>query len=527
MGNQACVKNIKDRKIFGSAKKYLIILFCLCVLFILCGCQEEAEPELEEPESPMPVQEIREAEEEKEPDLPEWFALPYEPNSTLDPITCPDGMQRVVASLMYEGLFKLNYNLEPQNWLCESYDRNGDCSMYTFQLRDGVLFSDGSPLTAADVRNSIERARDSERYGQRLRQISWIYVEDNNAITIGLTESNSGFPALLDIPISRNVGSVPLGTGPYGYLWEEYGSWLIANPYWWTGGNRPVERIRLDESQGAMLYRFSSRDVHLISTSLIGSGEIPAGLTGDIRYQDAPDTALHYLACNSNSEIMQNAAFRRALSLGINRENLVSAFLSGHAAAAQFPVSPVCDLYPSDMESAYSPFTFASALSESGYEAGRNLILLVNAENSFKISMAKSIAESFTIAGVPMETRVLPWDEYQASLYGGDYDLCYCEARLTADWNLWPLLGGGNLNIGGWWDGWLIGQMETFAASNDRVSAMRDLCEAIRTQAVILPICFGNTSVLMHADVVENLRPTAAEPFYNLTECAIHTKPAA
>ena len=494
-----------------------LIFYGIFIICLLCGCQEEIEPDLEEPESPIPIQELRE-EEEEEPDFPEWFALPYDPNSTLDPILCPDGMQRVAASLIYEGLFKLNENLEPVNWLCESYDRNGDCSMYTFILREGVLFSDGSPLTAADVRNSLERARDSDRYRRRLRQIAWIYVENNNMLTIGLNESNSGFPALLDIPISRKIGNVPLGTGPYSYLWEEYGSWLVSNPYWWTGGNRPVERIRLDESQGAMLYRFSSRDVHLIEMNLIGGDDTPAGLTGNIKYQDAPDTVLHYLACNSNSEIMQNEAFRRALFIGINRENLVSAFLSGHA------ISPVCDLYPADMESAYSPFTFASALSESGYEPGRNLILLVNAENSFKISMAKSIAENFTSLGAPMEVKILPWEDYQAALYGNNYDLCYCEAKLTADWNLYPLLGGGNLNIGGWWDGWLLGQMETFAASNDRMSTMRDLCEAIKTQAIILPICFNNMSVLTCADVIENLNPTVTEPFYNLSECVIHTK---
>ncbi|RAZ93269.1 peptide ABC transporter substrate-binding protein, partial [Klebsiella oxytoca] len=77
--------------------------------------------------------------------LPEQFSLPYAPEQTLDPITCADGMQQVISSLLCESLFRLGPDFQPQAWLCERYTCEGN--KYTLTLRDGVTFSDGSPLT--------------------------------------------------------------------------------------------------------------------------------------------------------------------------------------------------------------------------------------------------------------------------------------------------------------------------------------------------------------------------------------------
>ena len=51
---------------------------------------------------------------------------------------------------------------------------------------------------------------------------------------------------------------------------------------------------------------------------------------------------------------------------------------------------------------------------------------------------------------------------------------------------------------------------------------MRALCAHLKDQAPILPVCFKSSSVLTQAEVVEGLRPTAAEPFYALGQCVIH-----
>lgn len=497
--------------------KLLTLPLILLLLLPLAGCwQEEPEPELPLPEETAPLP-------EKTAVLPDRFSLPYMPGQTLDPVFCADGMQQTVSSLLYEGLFQLDASFTPQFCLCEQYTYDPEARRYIFTLRSGVLFSDGSPLTGADVRATLERARQSVRYGNRLSGVVSISAAQDS-VTITLRAPNSGFPALLDIPIVKSGTqnqTAPIGTGPY--LYEESGGMLVANQSWWQGDGQPVDRIPLVEAanQDTMLYRFSSHDVQLITADLTGTS--PISTTGSMTCLDAGTSIMQYLGCNVTREPLNNVALRRCLWIGLNRSYLVSAFLSGHGSAAQFPVSPASPLYPTDLETPYSLEAFSAALTASGYTPERALVLLVNAENSFKRSIAASLAESFTAAGLPVEVQVLPWEEYSAALAAGNFDLYYGEVRLTADWDLSSLLEpGGSLNYGGWSHLQTSQLIAALAASEERPTAMRALCTHLQSQAPILPLCFKSSSVLTQAHVLEGLEPTDAKPFYNLKQCVIH-----
>ena len=506
-------------------KKRLCALFALLLpLLLLTGCWQEELPE--EVNDVMPPFE-EEPVEEKGPSLPERFALPYMPGRTLDPIDCADGMQQVAASLLYEGLFLLDAGLEPQLCLCISYTHDEASTRYTFTLRPDVLFSDGSPLTARDVKASLDRARESDRYRSRLSGITSVSA-GGDAVTVSLSGPNTGLPALLDVPIVKSGtqdAAAPVGTGPYFYAEEETGAWLVANQSWWKGEGLPVDRIALVEAQDpdVMLYRFSSHEVQLITADL--TGVLAVSTTGSVDCVDAETTVLQYVGCNTSQAPLDSPSLRRALSAGIDRANVAGAFLSGHGSAAFFPVSPVSSLYPAALEEAYSLDGFAAAVSASGYVPERPLTLLVNEENSFKGAIADYLAETWTGGGIPVEVRVLPWEEYAAALAGGDFDLYYGEVRLAADWDLSSLLDpGGALNYGHWSDPETSRLMAEFAGAEDREAAMRDLCAYLKGQMPFLPVCFKSTSVLTQVDVVEGLVPTAAEPLYNLGECAVHLK---
>lgn len=495
------------------------ICLLLLPLLLLTGCLQE-DPAGED--GLLSLQQLEETPPETEeaagPLLPERFSLPYIAGQTLDPITCGDGMQQVVASLLFEGLFRLGPDFEPQPCLCESYTQDG--SRYVFTLREGVSFSDGSPLTAKDVKATLDRAKASERYGQRLSAATRITAK-GNTVTITLSSPNNGFPALLDIPIVKagTERSLPLGTGPY--LFEEDGSCLVANQSWWQGGGQPIDRIALVEAsdQDTMLYRFSSHDVQLITSDLTGTSSIST--TGSVVCLDADTTVFQYLGCNTSRAPLDDPALRVRLWRSMDRNQLVSTLLSGHGAAAQFPISPASPLYPNALEfSDAAPIEGDAALEQP-------LVLLVNEENRFKVSMARQMAADFTAVGIPTEIHVLPWESYLEAVARGDFDLYYGETRLTADWNLASLLRTrGALNYSRWSDPQTDQLLTEFAAAEDRAAAAERLCARLRSQAPILPVCFKAVSTLVQSDVIEGLISTAAEPFYNLTDCIIHIQPA-
>ena len=498
-------------------------LFALLLpLLLLTGCWQEEPPE--EPDGLPPFYMEEENPVEKGPSLPERFALPYMPGQSLDPVDCPDGMQQVAASLLCEGLFRLDGSFEPQPCLCISYTHDETASRYTFSLRPGVQFSDGTPLTARDVKSTLDRARESERYRSRLSGISSVSA-NGDSVTVTLNSPNTALAALLDVPIVKDGDAAPVGTGPYFYVEEETGAYLIANQSWWRGENQPVDRIALVEAPDgdAMLYRFSSHEVQLITADLTGT--LPVNTTGSVGCVDADTTLLQYVGCNTSRAPLDSPSLRRALSAGIDRASVASAFFSGHGKPAAFPVSPVSPLYPAELEESYSLDRFAAAVRESGYSSERPLTLLVNEENSFKLAIAGQLAENWTAGGVAVEVRVLPWEEYSAALSAGDFDLYYGETRLSADWDLGSLLEPyGALNYGHWSDPEASRLLAEYAGAEDRAAAMRALCARLKDQSPILPVGFKSTSVLTQAEVVDGLQPTAAEPFYALGQCVINLK---
>ena len=263
----------------------------------------------------------------------------------------------------------------------------------------------------------------------------------------------------------------------------------------------------------------------MITADLIGTEPITA--TGNISYEDADTTVLQFLGFNTARAPFQDSAARRALGLGINRETLVSAVLSGHARAAQFPVSPVSPLYPAELESLYSYDDFAAAMEAAGLNTGRTrtVTLLVNQENTFKASAAEHIAQALSDFDLQIQVEALPWEEYAAALAAGNFDLYYGEVRLPANWDLSALVGtGGSLNYGGWADPQTEQLLAACAAAEDRAAALSDLCAYLQQQAPILPLCFKSSSVLYQTGAVSGLTPTAAEPFYDLPSCQIHLR---
>ena len=509
-------------------KVRLLKISCLLLcLTLLSGCWQ-AEPDTpdiddlmtEEEPAPTVQQDII---------LPEAFRLPFSANQTLDPITCPDGMQQVVAALLYEGLFELDEQLEPQPLLCADFSAGEDSLTYVLRLRQGVLFSDGSPLTAQDVAQSLKRAAASARYGARFRRVSAIAARDEQVV-ITLSSEHTALPALLDIPIVK-AGTentpVPVGTGPYTFISDENGTRLQKHTGWWQKKQLPVNTVELlaAADRDTMLYQFTSRDTQLITADLTGTA--PISVTGSIGFHDADTTVLQYVGFNTTRAPFDSAALRTALELGFNREFVISATLSGHGRAAHFPISPASALYPHQLEDTYSFDAFATAMTKAGWNDGetQTVTLLVNSENNFKRSAAEHIAASLSAFDLKVEVMALPWAEYTAALAAGDFDLYYGEVRLTADWDLAPLLGsGGALNYGGWSNGrtdQLLAELLS-ASEGQRPSAAEALCTHLHQTAPILPVCFKSTTVLVQGGVIDGLTPTAADPFHDFSSCTIH-----
>ena len=150
---------------------------------------------------------------------------------TLDFITSFAAQARDMGVYIYEGLVTVdgNYDVAPQ--LAERWTTSTDGKTYTFHLRKGVKFHDGSPVTAADVVASVERFRGQSPRKADLSMIASVQAVDDSTVEIGLAQPSAAFVPLLAYPgpavaiMPKKLidgvaaGKLPqtsvVGTGPY------------------------------------------------------------------------------------------------------------------------------------------------------------------------------------------------------------------------------------------------------------------------------------------------------------------------
>ena len=143
---------------------------------------------------------------------PASLTLAAYPSDSFHPVLGTNRSNLTLAPLLYEPLFQLDETFQPVPVLCSQAD-SADGLTWTLTLREGVTFSDGSPLTGAVVADALNTARQSARYAQRLRDVSSVSGQ-GNVITVTLVRANGNLPALLDIPISSGTGTARWARAP-------------------------------------------------------------------------------------------------------------------------------------------------------------------------------------------------------------------------------------------------------------------------------------------------------------------------
>lgn len=458
---------------------------------------------------------------------PQAFTLPRS-EETLHPILSQDAANAALSGLIWEGLFALDGTFTPQPVLCQSHTVSEDGLVWTFTLRPGVTFSDASPLTADEVVASFRlAAKETSRFSGRMGNIRSVDNQDG-AVAVTLSAPNGALPALLDIPIVKGESEEPLGTGPYALEgWGEE-SRLVARQGWWQQKTLPVQTIslRLVPEPDDLIYAFDTGEISLVTTDLTGTNTL--GFGGDYETWDYPASTMLFVGFNCRSGPCQDAAVRRALSYGFDRNTVAGALYARHAVAAALPVHPGADGYDGTLAAAleYSPQTLAATLGEAGWskaegagwQKGRQsleLTMVVNIDNTFRLAVAEYLAGELTRAGVEVTLEKLTWTDYQKALERGDFDLYLGAVTLSGDFDPTPLISG-TLNYGGYWSDGTNGLLSAYrgASGPARTTAASALYTQLAADTPFAVLCFGNQSVLAQWGMVSQPTPTQQNPFY-------------
>jgi len=496
-----------------AAALLLAILLCLT----LVGCGEE--PIVSTPE---PTPEVSQS-----PAVQVGFALAYDPEAGLNPLSGDSEVNRLLTPLIYQGLYELDENFEPQPVLAGSAAVDESGLVWTIEVVDGVVFSDGTPLEASHVVNALNTARKAGPYAQRLRGISSVRGKENRVI-ITLSAPNRDLPALLDVPVvlEREGEEFPLGTGRYRYARGAAGLYLMAN--YNREGRLPYNTISLCPVTGAdqRISAFDSGNASAVITDFTS----PYALGYSCSYEgwDYPTTSLLFVGFNAQEDrVCAEPAVRQAFSRAFDRVAALAEAMSGHAEPTALPVWPGHHNWNRSWERqlSYDPAAAADLLAGAGYTKGEDgllvrgravlsVTLLVNSENEAKCALADLLAEDLGSLGVAVTVTRLPWREYLSALEAGAFDLYLGEVRLTGDFDLTELLAG-SLNYGGY-EGEELLQALLDLRSGAR--GVNNLWALYAREVPFAALGFKNETLLVRWGTVSGVQPIYGDPFYNMEQ---------
>jgi ABC-type oligopeptide transport system substrate-binding subunit len=305
--------------------------------------------------------------------------------TSIDPARPGDAPNNAVITLIYAGLVRLNDKLEVVPDGASDWKVSGEGKIYTFTIREGLKFGDGTPVTADDFAYSINRALAPEtaafgaagHFGHivgasdvldgKTKQVSGVKALDQRTLQITLDSPIAYFLALLTYPdafvVPRklvesggNWQEQAYGTGPFKVKEWKHGQSMAldANEHYWQG--KPgVANVFLpfngDSETAYQLYQTGELDIMGSQQNPVPSAHI-AELQGQPDFKSAAALATRYVGFNNMKPPFDNVDVRRAFALAVDKQTLANQVLAGAVVPAdrilptgllgtQLPIKPL------------------------------------------------------------------------------------------------------------------------------------------------------------------------------------------
>lgn len=386
---------------------------------------------------------------------------------TINPILSRNRNVQEISKVIYEPLITLNENYKMEYCLAEEIGKTDDLT-YVVKLKKGVLWQDRSNFTADDVWFTIDLIKnigDRTIYSDNLRYVSGYEVIDSNTLKIYLSDPVPFFEYNLTFPIMcRNYyedesfeEKVPIGTGSFKIA--ELSSNIIKldrNTIYWDAQKEFMAtevNINLYETSGEVYAAFKNGEIDILSVKITNIEDY----IGSLGYNKIEYKSREYdfLSLNTATGVLSDPAVRKAISLIIDKNNIVASCLGSGYVASNFSLDMGCWLYTRDLNTEVDTEQANQLLVSSGWERANNswikgrdrlsLTLTVNSNNEQRVRAAENIEEQLENFGIPVEIRYLSADSYADAINNRNYEMVLTGIRLGYSPNLDTFFGDGNI----------------------------------------------------------------------------------
>lgn len=335
--------------------------------------------------------------------------------------------------LLYSNLIRMTASMELEPELALAWESNEAGDIWTFTLREGVKFHDGSDFTSEDVVATFEHYLDpaaASQYRANISMIDQIEATGPYEVVFHLSSPFAEFPETLShyqakmLPAGAmdNLATQPIGTGPYRLESHVPGERTVLKRF--DDFYDLESQAFLDEIQFLAIPEEATKMAALTSGSVDLVNEVqPTSLP---IVQSAPNVVTEEVITGSHQPIVMdvtqapfdNPLVREALKLVVDRDGLVAVVLQGHGAPAADQVVPPSDPMYGDVPVPSPDLERARALlAEAGYPDGIDLVLNTTSGRAGMLETALTFKDMAAGAGINVEVASHPVDAFWADVW--------------------------------------------------------------------------------------------------------------
>ena len=363
----------------------------------------------------------------------------------LDPALIDDGESSKPICQMYEGLLKYgDNNTEVEPCLAESWEVSGDGLTYTFKLRQGVKFHDGTDFNAEAVKYNVDRQTVNKTEDMLYADFVFGDVAECNVIddyTVEIVLNKVSTPFLNNLAMSlgapmvsptaceannNNSNEAPCGTGPYKFVrWDKNEAVVMERneDYWGEKGVAKQIVFKTITDNSARVVALTNGEVDIIDG--IDANVVDQVTSAGALLNMAEGMNINYLAYNTQR--ITDPEVRKALSQAVNVPELVASLYRGYASEATSILPTFMPGYSADVKQvSYDPEAAAQTLADKGVTE-LHMLAYTN-PRPYNTATGQTLAEAlqgyYEKVGVTCSIDSYDWTTYKEKVGTGDYDVC-------------------------------------------------------------------------------------------------------